>query len=104
MIQMEDEVYEKLKKNADDNRQVKNIVRLVLIVVCLLVLYFGVISKFIDIQMKKYDAEIQREVAIAQAETNVKIREIESSGMSMNDYIRWLAIQKKYEGVYANCD
>jgi hypothetical protein len=94
---MEDEVYEKLKKNADDNRQVKNIVRLVLIVVCLLVLYFGVISKIVDIQLKKYDAEIQREVAIAQAETNVKIREIESSGMSMNDYIQWYSIQKKYE-------
>lgn len=97
MIQMEDEVYEKLKKNADDNRQVKNIVRLVLIVVCLLVLYFGVVSKFVDIQMKKYEAEVQREVAIAQAETNVKIRQIESSGMSMNDYIQWYSIQKKYE-------
>lgn len=104
MIQMEDEVYEKLKKNADDNLQVKKIIRIIVSVIVLLVLYFGVISKIIDVQIKKYDAQIQQEVAVIQAETNVKVREIESSGMSMNDYIRWLAIQKKYEGVYTNCD
>lgn len=99
MVQMEDEVYEKLKKNADDNLQVKKIIRIIVSVIVLLVLYFGVISKIIDVQIKKYDAQIQQEVAVIQAETNVKVREIESSGMSMNDYIRWLAIQKKSEGV-----
>lgn len=96
MVQMEDEVYEKLKKNADDNLQVKKIIRLIVSVIVLLVLYFGVISKIIDVQIKKYDAQIQQEVAVIQAETNVKVREIESSGMSMDDYIRWLDIQKKY--------
>ena len=96
MVQMEDEVYEKLKKNADDNLQVKKIIRLIISVIVLLVLYFGVISKIIDVQIKKYDAQIQQEVAVIQAETNVKVREIESSGMSMDDYIRWLDIQKKY--------
>lgn len=99
MVQMEDEVYEKLKKNADDNLQVKKIIRFIVSIIVLLVLYFGVISKIIDVQIKKYDAQIQQEVAVIQAETNVKVREIESSGMSMNDYIRWLAIQKKSEGV-----
>ena len=56
MVQMEDEVYEKLKKNADDNLQVKKIIRLIISVIVLLVLYFGVISKIIDVQIKRYDA------------------------------------------------
>lgn len=49
----------------------------------------------LDLDIQKRQANVQREMALAEAETNAEIREIESKGLSFDDYICWLNAREK---------
>lgn len=94
MVELNDEVYAKLTKDANDNKQLVRIARIAAIVVIFLLFFFtwgkGMID--LDIQRRRIDLECQE--AIIRAENNVQVREIESSGMKIEDYLKWLEIRE----------
>lgn len=91
MIQLEDEQYQKLVKDADDNRQVVKIAWSCLAVILFSLLYFTWILPLINISIDQNRANMEQRIAIINA-GNIQ-REIESSGLSTEDYFRWLEIQ-----------
>lgn len=100
MIQIDDADFAKLKKDADDNNQVKNICRIfirgLVAITLLLFVYYGWGQDFLQLDIQRRTAEISRELAVLEAENEVKIREIESAGMEMEDYLKWLEIKEKW--------
>ena len=95
MIQISDEDYAKLKKDADDNSSIKSIVRWIMLLVVIILLYFGIASKIIDLEIRKYEANLQCEIATMQAQNAVEIRSIQSKDMSMDDYLKWYELYTK---------
>lgn len=95
MIQISDEDYAKLKKDADDNSAIKSIVRWVLLVIIIILLYCGIGSKIIDLEIRKCEANLQCEIATMQAQNAVEIRSIQSKDMSMDDYLKWYELYTK---------
>ena len=92
MVQLSEENYARLKKDADDNLSIKSIVKWVVGLLIFAILYFTIGNQFLNIQLSRLQSSIAQESAIAQAETNKKVREIESSGMSTEDYLKWYTI------------
>lgn len=82
-MEISEDVYEKLKKDADDNNAVQSIVRWIVrwIVFLILVAMFMGFYGCHAIDMQK-----QRD----QAQVNAEVRAIESQGMDQEDYIEWL--------------
>ena len=95
MIQLDDAVYAKLKKDADDNRQIIGIMRITLLSIILLIAFFCWGRPMLDLDIQKRQANMEREIALTNAETNAEIREIESKGLSFDDYICWLNAREK---------
>ena len=95
MVQLEDEMYAKLKKDADDNRSLKHIVWSVIAAgFCLtLLVTYGFDLLKLDIQRRQ--SEQQCQIAITQAETAVKTREIEQGDLKFEDYILWKTVMNK---------
>ena len=93
MIEVEDNIYEKLKKDANDNRAVLRIARTICIFLFIVILLFVYGTRLIDISLEKYRASVKQEIAIEEAHNNVRIREIESSGMTTEEYLKWLEIR-----------
>ena len=94
MVQIEDDIYTKLKKDADDNNQIKNIVRIIAGVLIFLVLFFSWGKPVIDLDIQRRAYELQTEMSLAQAHTNKQIMEIESEGMTKQEYFKWLEVRK----------
>lgn len=84
MVQLEDNIYLKLKKDADDNNSVRRIVRYVLIALAMIVLYMTIGMPLIDIQLRKFEAQ-----------SNVEIRRIESYGLTTEEYLKWYDISTR---------
>ena len=82
-VELPDGQYEKLRKDADDNRSVRSLVRLVIfsLILALFMVAYGCHA----LDMKKQ---------IDQAYTNVQVREIESDGMDDEEYMDWLEARK----------
>lgn len=97
MIQLDNETYEKLKKDADDNRQIRSIVQWVIGLIIFAILYFTAGQHFINIQIQKSQAAAERELAVLQAQTAVRVREIESEGMTVEEYLNWYSIYQLKE-------
>ena len=95
MIQLEDEVYKKLKKDADDNRQIVSIVRWVAFAVLFLCIFFYWGKPMLELDIQRRQMELQCQMAIVKAENNVEVREIESKGLELDDYIKWLNAREK---------
>lgn len=99
MIQIDDADFAKLKKDADDNNQVKNIVRIIVrgfvAIALFLFVYYAWGRDFLQLDIQRRTAEISRELDVLEAENEVKIREIESAGMEMEDYLKWLEVKEK---------
>ena len=94
MIQIEDDVYEKLLKDANDNRQVVKIAGIVAAVFIFIVLFFSWGRGVIDLDIQRRTAEMNSQIALANAETNAKILEIERGDMPMAEYVEWLKARK----------
>ncbi len=95
MVQINDEVYAKLKKDADDNNQVVKIFRMIIIVLFILIFWFSFGVHWCDVQLEQTADFIQTEQAISKARANVKIREIESEGLTFEEYLAWLKIREE---------
>ena len=93
MVEVEDNIYEKLKKDANDNRAILRIARTICIFLFIVILLFIYGTRLIDISLEKYRAAVKQEIAIEEANNNVRIREIESSGMTTEEYLKWLEIR-----------
>lgn len=90
MVQIEDEIYTKLKKDADDNRQIIHIVRAVIAVIIFCILFFSWGIRLIDLDVQRRTAELQTQIALTQAKTNKQVMEIESKGLTTDEYFKWL--------------
>lgn len=93
MVEVEETVYEKLLKDANDNRAVLRIARIIAVSIVCLAFLFIFVSKYVDISLETYRAEVRNSVAIMDAKTTVQIREIESEGMTTEQYLKWLAVK-----------
>ena len=94
MVQIEDEIYAKLKKDADDNRQIVHIVRAVVAVIIFCILFFSWGIRLIDLDIQRRTAELQTQIALTQAETNKQVMTIESEGLTTDEYFKWLNARK----------
>ena len=94
MVQIEDEIYTKLKKDADDNRQIVRIARLVLAVIIFCILFMSWGTRLIDLDIQRRTAEMQTQIALNQADTNRQIMAIESEGLTKEEYFRWLEVRQ----------
>ena len=92
MVEVEDEVYEQLVKNANDNTSLIRLVKIVAILIIAVLIVFIYGTKLIDISLMYYRTNVQCNAAVLEAENRVKIREIESSGMTTEEYLKWLEI------------
>ena len=93
MIEIDDEVLVKLKKDADDNKQIVKIIRMIIAAVFVLIFYFSFGLNWMNLQLEKQRSEIQNQIAITQAHNNVMIKQIESEGLSMEEYFKWLEVR-----------
>ncbi len=92
-MELSEKEYRRLKKDADDNRQIVKIVTIVSIVILLLTGYFAYGRKAIDLQLQHQEADLQNEIALSKASTNVSIKEIEQKGMTLDEYLKWLEVR-----------
>lgn len=93
MVEIEDEVYTQLQKDANDNKSVLRLAKIVFMFIFSIVVLIAYGTKLIDISLESYKASVERQIAIEEAHTNVAIREIESAGMTTEEYLKWLEIQ-----------
>ncbi len=98
MVELDDKVWEKIHKDADDNRQIRIIINILIAVLITITLYFTVGTRIINLHMQRKQAELQCEIDIMNARNAVKIREIESEGMTIEEYLKWCEIRKKDAG------
>lgn len=89
-MEINEKEYRQLKKDADDNRQLVKIVFMVVIGILLIIGYFGYGRKVINLNIQKQEAELQNEIALSKAKTNVSIKEIEQKDITFEEYIKWL--------------
>ncbi len=94
MIQIEDEVYSKMKKDADDNKQIVRIIRTVAAVIIFCILFFTWGTRLIDLDIQRRTDEMRSAVAVEQAKTNKQILSIESEGLTMDEYLKWLSVRE----------
>jgi len=97
MVQLDEDFYNKIKKDADDNRQIVSIFRWVVGVIIFLILYVTVGQRLLTIQVQKAQAAADREIAVLQAQNAVRIREIESEGLTMEEYLKWYRVCHQVE-------
>ena len=94
MIEISEAEFKKLKKDADDNNQLKSIIRFVGLIITVVILYCTLILPFINDYIHKQEEYSKRQIAIDDARTSVEIREIEQGSMSMDEYLKWLSVRK----------
>lgn len=79
MVELPDEEYARLQKDADDNRTVKIIARMFL----LLILFVIFLSSFGCHALRLYQDRTK-------AQNDVIVRQIEQGDLTLDEYIRWL--------------
>lgn len=82
-MEISEDVYEKLKKDADDNNAVQSIVKWIVRWIIFLILVAMFMGSY---GCHAIDMQKQRD----QAQVNAEVRVIESQGMDQKDYIEWL--------------
>ena len=92
MVEVEEEVLEKLKKDANDNNAIVRLAKIIALLVLGVIIVFIYGTRLIDISLEQYRASVECQIEITKAENNVHIREIESAGISTEDYLRWLEV------------
>ena len=94
MVQLEDDAFAKLQKDANDNKQILKIIRLAILLGICFLLFITWGQKIIDLDIQRRTYELSINTQITQAETNRKIFEIESEGLTHEEYFKWLAVRK----------
>lgn len=93
MIEVDEEVYAKLEKDANDNKSLVKMMRYALIFISFIIILAIYGIKIINISLTNYRTNAECQAAIMLAENNVRVREIESSGMTTEEYLKWLEIK-----------
>ena len=119
MVEMSDLEYEKMKKDASDNRMVFRIVRMIIIFIALAVLIFlagcpayNVWSSEMNGRAQLGEAQYNRQIAVEEAQANLEAeklnalaeierakgaaeaRQTEGLGMTTEEYIQYLWVKK----------
>lgn len=94
-IQVEEDDYRRIVKDANDNRSLVRIARWITVTIVFLCMFFGFGCNAIQISLTKYRAKVDAENALVEAQTNVQIRQIESEGLSTEEYFEWLRVRGK---------
>ena len=97
MVQLDDEQYQKLVKDADDNRQMVRIARYILITILAIILYFTYISPLLQIHVSMVRERAEQSLALSEANNNVRIMQIESEGLTTEEYFTWLKLRSELE-------
>ena len=92
-MEISDREYKKLKKDADDNKQLVKIVTIIAVLIILIFGYFGYGRKAIDLHMQRQEADLQNEIALSRAKNNILIKEIEQQNMTLKEYFEWLDVR-----------
>ena len=93
MIEVDEDILAQLKKDANDNRQIVRIIRMVIATLLVLIFYFSFGLNWMNLQLEKQRSEIQSQITIAQAHNNVMVKQIESEGMTTEEYFKWLEVR-----------
>ena len=92
MKELTDTDYAKLVKDADDNQSIIFIVRCIMVLVVVLVLYFTIGQRIANTWFESYNEQVKCEIAVMRARNDVLIREIQSEGMTTEEYLKWYEI------------
>ena len=92
MVELDDKTYEKLLKDSNDNRSILRICRIIIIALVCIILLAPFVYKYIDISLDTYRAEVRNSVEILEAQTKVRVRNIESEGLTTDQYLKWLEV------------
>lgn len=92
MVQINDAEYQKLKKDADDNRSILFIVKCIAGLVLTMLLYFTVGQPIINSWINSYQESIRCDIETMKARNSVLIREIQSKGLTTEEYLEWYKI------------
>ena len=92
MKELTDTDYAKLVKDADDNRGVIFIVKCICALIITLVLYFTIGQRIINTWFESYNEQVKCDIAVMRARNDVLIREIQSDGMTTEEYLKWYEI------------
>ena len=92
MKELTDTDYAKLTKDADDNRSIMFIVKCTVALVVALVLYFTIGQRVVNTWFESYNEQVKCEIAVMRARNDVLIREIQSEGMTTEEYLKWYEI------------
>ncbi len=95
MKELTDTDYAKLVKDADDNRSITFIVKCTMVLVLTMVLYFTIGQRIVNTWFESYHERVKCEIAVMQARNDVLIREIQSEGMTTDEYLKWYEIYSK---------
>ncbi len=93
MVQVEDHIYAKLQKDADDNRQIIKIISIIVGVIIFGLFFFTWGVDLIKLDIQKRNADLQMQIAITQAETNKRVMSIEKEGLTTEEYFKWLEVR-----------
>jgi len=95
MVQLDDTAYTKLKKDADDNNQLLRLIRMGLIFLAFVIVFVTWGTKYLDVQIQAREAQIRSEAIVIEAQANKRAREIESAGLTNEEYFKWLEVRNK---------
>jgi uncharacterized membrane protein len=90
MVELSEAAYKRLKKDADDNRQVMKIVAIVTILFVIIFLYVIVGKPALKLMLQKSENDTRNEIVLEKARRNVEAMKIEKGDMTMEEYLRWL--------------
>ena len=83
MVELPDDKYKQLVKDADDNRAIKTITRWMVLILLFVIFMISYGCHAIDMQKQRDNAYVQ-----------VEVRDIQRQGMSHEEYIEWLEASK----------
>lgn len=96
-VQIEDDTYAQLLKDANDNNAIIKVAKMVLATIIALILLVTIVipsvNAYINISIDKARIEMEHVMAIEEAKINAQVREIESVGMSNEEYIQWIKVR-----------
>lgn len=95
MIEINEEDYKKLIKDANDNRSIIKGLIIIIIGIVLIISTVNFSGKLASIIFQQYEANVQMQIALDEAENDVRIRKIESEGLTTEEYLKWLEVRNK---------
>jgi len=93
ITQIDSEELMELRKNANDNKQIVKLSKVITFGIIFLVIYFTWIVNLCNVLTKRFEADILAQTTITQAQANVQAREIESDGLTNEEYFEWLKVR-----------